>query len=705
MTKNEGRPGQDGQNTQQIDFLMAEAFLQALDPLGAFTFQTFGDSEKDPALVRTFSGTFTQHRDTLARLNREGAGVFITVARTDGQGRKKENVTGVRAVFADFDGAPLPDEWPLEPHLIIESSPERWHVYWLVAPGFPLDLFEPVQKAISARFGSDPAVCDLPRVMRLPGFIHRKGEPFLTRIARDWSNEPRYLPDDILRAFPGISEGRKAPTPPTDDLVIQKLTEKGMVIHQDRQEKGKFVIRCPWADRHTNGDAEAAYWLPNHGGFKGAGFKCLHGHCSGRTAKDLLEWLGIRKEAKSPEIITRRLSEVQSKPVEWLWPGYLPSGALCLIDGDPCNGKSFLTQNLAAKTSSGGTFPTGERATPGGVVLLSYEDDAGFTIRPRLETMGGDLDRIILLEGLKDEKGSRLIHVGDIGAIRAAVEDIQARLVIVDPLMAALPGAIDSHSDQNIRSILAPLSKLAHQTGVTVLVVRHLNKSGGGNALYRGGGSIGIVAAARAAFLVAKDPEDEGRRVLAVTKMNIAPEPKSLAYRIAVNAEGSPFLSWEGETDLTARDLLAPEEKPRNAPKRGLAKQFLNDVLKDGPVDQRTIEREAESRDISPETLKRAKKDLGIRSKKVGQSGPWVWEMEDDSKGVTVPIRNLGDTLPKNGGNSGRLEEGQPPKTEPSLSPDTLRETVENQGSLGRGSSDREAEVIPFKKVEWEEVD
>ncbi len=684
--------------TIEDDFPTTERFLQVLDPSGLFSFQAFGDKIKDPGLTKILHGTFKDHRAELARLNASGAGIFVTVSRTDGKGRKVENITGIRAVFVDLDGAPLPDEWPIEPHLIVETSPGRWHAYWIVE-NFPLDRFESVQKVIATRFRGDQSITDLPRVMRLPGFIHRKGEPFQTRIVRDWGEEPPYSEKQILEAFPPADSFRnEIRTAKTDDPILKKLTEKGMVVRQDRAEKGKYVIACPWADHHTNGDNEAVYWLPNHGGFKGPGYKCLHSHCTNRTTKDLTEWLGIRKESKAPEIFIRRLSEVQAKPVEWLWPGYLPLGALCLFDGDPCNGKSFLTQNLAAKVSAGGIFPTGERATPGGVVLLSYEDDPGVTIRPRLETMLADLNRIVLLEGLKDDKGPRLPHIGDIPAIREAVEDIRARLVIIDPLMAALPGGVDSHSDQNIRSVLAPLSKLAQETSATVLVVRHLNKSGSGNALYRGGGSIGIVAAARAAFLVAKDPEDEERRVLAVTKMNIAPEPSSLAYRISVNAEGNPFLSWEGESDLTARDLLTPEDKPRNAPKRDLARKFLEDRLKNGPVASETILQESLERNISQETLKRVKKEMGILSHREGGSdGEWFWSLKD----VKPPIRKVDDTLCREGMNTGDFKECQPQKKKEDSAIDTLSENGSHTGNFQRVSrSEREEiDLLPVEDI------
>ena len=85
----------------------------------------------------------------------------------------------------DLDGSPIQPildlAEDLQPHIIIESSPNRWHAYWLVN-NCSLEQFKPLQQALAAKFNGDKAVNDLPRVMRLAGFSHNKGEPFITRI-------------------------------------------------------------------------------------------------------------------------------------------------------------------------------------------------------------------------------------------------------------------------------------------------------------------------------------------------------------------------------------------------------------------------------------------------------------------------------------------------------------------------------------------
>lgn len=149
------------------------------------TFQAFDDSEqKRPNLARVLRGSLTSRQNELQRLNQQGAGIFWTVnPQTDPEKRSAENTSRVRALFCDLDGATLElvQAFALPPTAIVESSEGRYHVYWKVS-NVPLTAFRDLQKRIAAYFGGDPVVCDLPRVMRSPGFWHKKGEPFLTQV-------------------------------------------------------------------------------------------------------------------------------------------------------------------------------------------------------------------------------------------------------------------------------------------------------------------------------------------------------------------------------------------------------------------------------------------------------------------------------------------------------------------------------------------
>jgi hypothetical protein len=163
----------------------AVEFLQALDPTtDCFVFQTFTDAADKPVpdpLARMWIGTLEEHHAWLQRMNDGGAGVFVQV--NAGERRGAKHITSARAVFVDLDGTPLPQAWPLEPNIIIETSPNRYYVYWFVTD-VPLSAVRPTQKHLAETFGGggDPTVNNLDRVMRLPGYLHRKRIPALTRI-------------------------------------------------------------------------------------------------------------------------------------------------------------------------------------------------------------------------------------------------------------------------------------------------------------------------------------------------------------------------------------------------------------------------------------------------------------------------------------------------------------------------------------------
>jgi hypothetical protein len=229
---------------------------------------------------------------------------------------------------------------------------------------------------------------------------------------------------------------------------------------------------------------------------------------------------------------------------------------------------------------------------------------------------------------------TRLLSIPkDLGLIEKGIRRVGARLVVVDPLMAFLSGETNSHRDQDVRRALAPLAGLAERTGACVLVVRHLNKATANNPLYRGGGSIGIIGAARMAFVVGKDPQDENRRVVASTKNNLSNPPKSLMFTLEEAESGSVMVSWLGESEVSAKNLLASPQNQEHADIRSEAIEFLNDVLCEGPVPASQVKEEAEDAGISERTLKRAKKVVGVityRENEAGErrgTGRWMWKL------------------------------------------------------------------------------
>jgi hypothetical protein len=331
------------------------------------------------------------------------------------------------------------------------------------------------------------------------------------------------------------------------------------------------------------------------------------------------------------------IADVPAEPVRWLWPGRIPLGKLTVLDGDPGVGKSTLMLTIAAKVTTGSPFPDGTCPEPADVILLSAEDEIADTIRPRLAAAGADLTRAWVLPDVREEgeppRPPELPR--DLDRLEAMTKDRAAALVVIDPLMAFLAGQVDAHRDQDVRRVLASMAAMAARTRAAVVIVRHMNKSAGGNPLYRGGGSIGIVGAARAGLLAAPDPDDDGRRVLAMTKSNLAAMPEALAYRLVTDdLHGVARVVWDGVTPHTAAELLrvrrdGPDDQ---APARSDAEKVLREILSDGPVPAKEVKALARDAGIAERTLDRAREAIGAvtRREGFGKGARYLWALPDN---------------------------------------------------------------------------
>lgn len=346
-----------------------------------------------------------------------------------------------------------------------------------------------------------------------------------------------------------------------------------------------------------------------------------------------------------PGVIT--LADVRAERVQWLWAGRLPLGKLVVLDGDPSVGKSTLTLDIAARVSSGSPWPDGAPASPAaGVLLLSAEDGLADTLAPRLTAAGADQSKVHALVEVAvvgDDEETRHVPPSlprDIALIERVIRRHRVRLVVVDVLMAYLNGKVDSHRDQDVRSVLHLLSAMAERTGCCIILVRHLNKSSGGSPLYRGGGSIGIIGAARAAYLVARDPEDDDRRIVAVTKLNIATEPPALAYRLVDDPVNfCARVQWEdAPTTHTAAELLrGPGDDDERTERDEAAEWLVNYLTEQGGEASASDCIRAAARDgITKTTLHRARKRAGIDTVKSGGRGAgWLWQLAVDAEDST----------------------------------------------------------------------
>jgi hypothetical protein len=349
---------------------------------------------------------------------------------------------------------------------------------------------------------------------------------------------------------------------------------------------------------------------------------------------------GIHKSGKERLKVTRA-SDIKPQCIEWLLPGKIALGKPTLIAGDPGLGKSLVTADMAARVSTGRDWPANSGKCPlGDVLMVSGEDDPADTIRPRLETAEADLTRVHIVGGVEVRKDNgntetRMLSLRrDIKIIhREALALPQCRLIIIDPISAYLDGA-DSHNNADMRSVIVPLAELARNIGAAIVFVTHLNKGTGGQAIYRSMGSLAFVAAARASFLVIPDPQDKQRRLFLPSKNNLGPDATGMAYRIEAVGE-VPRVVWEDEIiEISADEALrgASNTDENKTTLVDEAAEWLRVLLADGPVASNDVMFEAKDAGYSLATLRRAKKNLGIKPRPIaGACGgsAWYWELPE----------------------------------------------------------------------------
>jgi hypothetical protein len=346
-------------------------------------------------------------------------------------------------------------------------------------------------------------------------------------------------------------------------------------------------------------------------------------------------------------------STIEPEPIDWLWDGYLARGKITLISGRPETGKSQIGTDWIARVTTGRNFPQGARPPIGFCFILSAEDGAKDTIRPRLEAAGADLDKVAILTSVTTGEGKTRTFSLQTDLERLAAEfarlpaDYPPLLLQVDPVTAYLGNDIDSHRTTDVRSALAPLEAFAEQHKIGVVSITHPRKGTSGNAIDSITGSLAFVAAPRLAFVTAIEPET-GRLLFLPIKNNIGPKARGRGYRITTetitNQIIAPRVRWDdAPVDVTADEALyqmAQAAKGAGDGPREQAKEFLLDQLKDGPKPQADVTAAARAASISEITLKRARRDLGVTAAKDGYQGAWTLALPTAK---VIPFEPKGD--------------------------------------------------------------
>ena len=293
----------------------------------------------------------------------------------------------------------------------------------------------------------------------------------------------------------------------------------------------------------------------------------------------------MKNRKAEPGLRLINMENVAVEQVEWLLYPFIPYGKVTIIQGDPGEGKTTMVLQIIAKLTKGEPVlpvkdgeeePTEKADEPANVIYQTAEDGLGDTIKPRL--------------------------------------------VVLDPIQSFLGAEVDMHRANKIRPLMKRVSVLAEKYHCAVVLIGHMNKNSTGKSSYRGLGSIDFQAAARSVLIVGRVKNEPETRVVCHVKSSLAPEGKSIAFRL----DKENGFEWIGEYDISADDLLSGNNRGQKIKE---AKEFLLEILADGAVEQNVILKEAENRGIKGKTLWNAKKALGVQSIKPG--GHWSWVLPE----------------------------------------------------------------------------
>ncbi len=344
--------------------------------------------------------------------------------------------------------------------------------------------------------------------------------------------------------------------------------------------------------------------------------------------------------AAKPGPVPQLISGVQNTCAapEWVWPDRIARGKLTLLGGAPGSGKSALVTDVIARLTAGRAWPCQEGVAPKGAVLLIEPQGDPDVFGLRFAAAGGDLSGLHALREIKD-------------GTKARPFDLEKDLALLDPLIAGIKDlrliAIDAVPVSSGRGLAAArktdalfqlLAALARRHNVAVLAVA---RQAGGDYLNRKPISFGTLplTAARTAFLVEIDPNDEGRRLLLQVKNELSGDPGTLAFGIARHENAAAIAFAPAKPSVSPREVTAPEARAFNSAKAE-AIAFLRELFSK-KTQLKVIDVEAEAREAGVlkggqaisqcRALRDARLALGFTVLRAGfgPGGSWVWAKPD----------------------------------------------------------------------------
>jgi hypothetical protein len=395
------------------------------------------------------------------------------------------------------------------------------------------------------------------------------------------------------------------------------------------------------------------------------------------------------REVKAAEpgrrLVLTPLDTIKPKRVYWLMSDRIPAGKLSLIAGREGIGKSTLSNHLIAAITRG-TLPGSAYGKPRRVIISASEDDLAETIVPRLIAAGADMSMVAHIDAFDAEGSAGLRLPVDNKRLVDLVREADAAMVVLDPLMSAIDGKIDTHKDNDTRQALVPLASLAARTGAAVIGLAHVNKGTSKDALTQVMASKAFTAVPRAVLHVMVDPDDETGRIRLVgqSKNNLGRlDLPTLTFQIetaSVDTDEGPAdvgrLVWGANSNRSIHDVLRDDEHgPDDRTATQDAADWLEDYLTLNPDSgSGVVKTDGRKAGHSESAISRARRKLRIVSSSGGYPRTTTWALPVKSPSGDSATTDATDTTDTTESLSGRhlsyitnLNTNQPDTLDPQL--------------------------------------
>ncbi len=505
----------------------ATRFLLALvGSVRNICFQTFADSKECNSRPVYRYRDLNDAHDGLTKMNKKGNGIYFLVNEGDGEGRRKENIKSIRAIFVDLDGAPLEPvmSYSIPPHIVTQTSPGRYQAFWKVE-GVPVERFTDVQKRLVELFNGDPSIIDPSRVMRLPGYFHMKRDPFRSEIVHIDSTAKPLCYQEVIDGFgvPKMSEKPIFLESQTQERIPEGKRNQTMIAVSARLRNAGLEGERLYEALMKENTARCSPALPEREIRRIAKWAKRLDASEIKPAREE-EFKNIRMMNKAHSYIKswKDIMEMQLPPARWIIKDLLPEG-LTILAGRPKHGKSWLALQMCFSIATGNKFAHYFQVNKGSTLCIALEDN--------YRRLQGRINVVSNGCGLPDQADITIEWPRLPNAIQPIMEWAEEqralgkppRLVVIDTLQKIRSTDQGRNGDVYGRDYndVGSLQKLAAKLGIAIIVIHHLRKADGDDEYDQVSGSAGITGAADSVFILSRPSRAEAKAELLVSGRDI----------------------------------------------------------------------------------------------------------------------------------------------------------------------------------------